>query len=91
MLSCEQAYHHILAAKNEETAAEDAERIVDLPYLDGCILGVYDLSGSIEKTGDVLCEENMELVKKTIKAGKSIGISTASTDPDTISYTTTSE
>lgn len=68
-----------------KSAAEDAERIASIPYLDGCILGMHDLSGSIGRLGDIFCEENVMLAQKAIKAftaaGKTVGISTYSTDP----------
>lgn len=71
-----------------ESAANDVENIAALPYLDGCVLGMYDLSGSIGKPGDVFCEENLSLAKKSIKAfkeaGKTVGISTFSTEPKTL-------
>ena len=68
----------------QKSAAEDAEEIAAIPYLDGCILGMHDLSGSINRLGDIFCEENLELANKTIKAfqkaGKTVGVSTFSTD-----------
>lgn len=72
----------------QESAALDAERIAALPYLDGCILGMHDLSGSIGKLGDVFCEENIALAKQAIDAfkrrGKTVGVSTCATDPETL-------
>lgn len=71
-----------------KSAAEDAEAIAALPYLDGGILGMHDLSGSIGKLGDVFCEENLELAKKTIAAfhaqGKPVGVATFATDEETL-------
>lgn len=71
-----------------ESAAKDAEAIADIPYLDGCILGMHDLSGSIGKLGDVFCEENLRLANHTIeafkKAGKTVGVSTYATDEATL-------
>ena len=71
-----------------KSAAEDAERIAAIPYLDGCVLGMHDLSGSINKLGDIFCEENLELAEKAVKAfkdaGKTVGISTFATDRETL-------
>lgn len=71
-----------------KSAAEDAERIANLSYLDGCILGMHDLSGSIGRLGDIFCEENLYLAKKAIsafkKAGKTVGVSTFATDEETL-------
>ncbi len=71
-----------------ESAAEDAERIAALPHLDGCILGMHDLSGSIGRLGDIFCEKNLSLANKTIAAfraaGRSIGVSTFATDRETL-------
>lgn len=67
-----------------KSAALDAERIASIPYLDGCILGMHDLSGSIGRLGDIFCEENLALADKAIKAfkaaGKTVGVSTFSTN-----------
>jgi len=71
-----------------KTAAEDAEAIAAIPYLDGCILGMHDLSGSIGRLGDVFCEENVELAEMAIKAfikhGKTVGVATYATDKETL-------
>ena len=69
-----------------ESAAEDAQAIAALPYLDGCILGMHDLSGSIGRLGDVFCERNLELANQTIAAfkGKTVGVSTYATDAQTL-------
>lgn len=71
------------------SAAEDAARIASLPYLDGCILGMHDLSGSIGKLGDIFCEENLKLANMAIaafqKEKKSVGVSTFATDDATLS------
>lgn len=71
-----------------KSAALDAERIAQIPYLDGCILGMNDLSGSINRLGDIFCEDNLQLAETTIKAfkavGKTVGVSTGATDSDTL-------
>lgn len=72
-----------------KSAAEQAEEIAKIPYLDGCILGMHDLSGSINKLGDVFCEENLALANKAISAfrkeGKTVGVATFATDHETLS------
>lgn len=71
-----------------ESAAMDAEAIANIPYLDGCILGMHDLSGSIGRLGDIFCEKNLALANRTIeafkKAGKTVGVSTYATDEETL-------
>ena len=72
----------------QKSAADDAENIANIPYLDGCVLVMHDLSGSIGKLGDVFCDENIKLAKKSIdafkKAGKTVGVSTFATDSVTL-------
>ena len=71
-----------------KSAAEDAEAIAALPYLDGCILGMHDLSGSINRLGEVFCEENMRLATNSIKAfenaNKTVGVATFAIDAKTM-------
>ena len=71
-----------------ESAARDAEAIANIPYLDGCILGMHDLSGSIGRLGDIFCEENLALANMAIKAfkdaGKTVGVATFATDEATL-------
>ena len=71
-----------------ESAARDAENIAALEHLDGCILGMHDLSGSINRLGEVFSEENVALAKMAIdaftKANKSIGVSTYAIDEETL-------
>ncbi len=72
----------------QESAAEEAEKIASLPYLDGCVLGMHDLSGSIGRLGDIFCEKNLSLANHTIQvfraAGKAVGVSTFATDKETL-------
>ena len=72
----------------QESAVRDVERIATIPYLDGCILGMHDLSGSIGRLGDVFCRENLDLAKRAIEAfrsvGKTVGVSTCAIDSDTL-------
>lgn len=73
----------------QKSAALEADKIARIPYLDGCILGMHDLSGSIQKLGNIFCEENLELAKIAINAfrkeKKVVGISTSATDKETLS------
>jgi len=70
------------------SAAEDAARIAALDHLDGCVLGMHDLSGSIGDLGNIFCEANVALAQKAIAAfrarGKTVGISTFATDEATL-------
>lgn len=67
-----------------KSAVDDIENIAKIPYLDGCIFGLFDLSGSIGKPGDIYCKENLEMIKRTVDVlkahNKTIGISTGSKD-----------
>lgn len=71
-----------------ESAAKEAKEIAALPYLDGCVLGMHDLSGSIGRLGDIFCEKNLELANGAIEAfqdaGKTVGVSTFATDSETL-------
>lgn len=71
-----------------ESAALDAENIAKNPFIDGCVMGFHDLSGSIGKLGDIFCEENLALATKAINAfkeeGKTVSISTYATDTETL-------
>lgn len=68
---------------------EDLEKIVDNPYIDGFILGLADLSGSINEIGEFFGENNLALAKKAIetcrKHGKIVGSATLATDEKTLS------
>ena len=72
----------------QKSAALDAENIAAIPHLDGCVLGMHDLSGSISRLGDVFCEENLSLAKKAADAflneNKIVGLSTYATDEKTL-------
>jgi len=71
-------------------AVDDIENIAKIPYLDGIIFGPFDLSGSINKLGDVFGEENTKLIKRTIEVvkqyGKTIGVSMGPSDVDTLKH-----
>lgn len=69
-------------------AVREIEKIAEYPYLDGCIFGLCDLSGSVNRLGDVGCDEVMNMVKDCIgvlkKNHKYAGISTGATDVETL-------
>ncbi len=71
-----------------ESAALDAENIAAIPYLDGCVLGMFDLSGSINDPGNIFSEENLRLANRSIRAfrdaGKTVGVSTFDTQASTV-------
>jgi 2-dehydro-3-deoxyglucarate aldolase/4-hydroxy-2-oxoheptanedioate aldolase len=63
----------------EHAAAVAAmEKMAEIPYLDGFIIGPCDLSGSVGKLNDLYCPENTALIDAAIakskKAGKPIGV-----------------
>ena len=72
----------------QESAARDAQNIAALEHLDGCILGMHDLSGSIHKLGEIFSKENTALAEMAINAftaaNKSVGISTYAIDEETL-------
>ena len=67
---------------------DELELIVDNPYIDGFILGLADLSGSINEIGDFFGENNLTLAKKAIdiarKHNKIVGTATLATDEKTL-------
>lgn len=67
-----------------KAAALEAEEIAAIPYLDGCVLGLYDLSGSVGDPGNIWGEETMSLARHAIRAfrnaGKTVGISSFADD-----------
>ena len=71
-----------------KSAAEDAERIAALPHLDGCVLGMHDLSGSLGDLGNIFSSANLALANRAIEAfraqGKTVGVSTFATDEGTL-------
>lgn len=64
------------------------EEIAENPFIDGFILGLADLSGSINEIGDFFGENNLALAKKAIeiatKHGKIVGSATLATDEATL-------
>lgn len=63
---------------------KDIEKVASYPYLDGCVFGLCDFSGSVGKLCDIYDDAVMEPVKYCIevltKHGKYAGISTGATD-----------
>ena len=71
-------------------AVDNIEEIVQVPNLDGIILGPCDLSGSIGRLGDIYCEENLRLLDRAISVATAanipVGISLDSNDPDELRF-----
>ena len=71
-----------------KTFVDELEEIVTNPYIDGFILGLADLSGSINEIGDFFSENNLALAKKAIeiatKHNKIVGSATLATDEKTL-------
>ena len=67
---------------------DEIEQIADNPYIDGFILGLADLSGSINEVGDFFGKNNLDLAKKAIeiatKHNKIVGSATLATDEKTL-------
>jgi len=72
-----------------KTFVDEMEEIASNPYIDGFILGLADLSGSINEIGDFFGENNLSLAKKAIeiatKHNKIVGSATLATDEETLS------
>ncbi len=72
-----------------KTFVEEMEQIADNPFIDGFILGLADLSGSINEIGDFFGENNLNLAKRAIeiahKHKKIIGTATLANDEKTVS------
>lgn len=71
-----------------KTFVDELEEIASNPYVDGFILGLADLSGSINEIGDFFGENNLALAKKAIeiatKHNKIVGSATLATDEKTL-------
>lgn len=52
---------------------DDLEKIVDIPYIDGFIIGPNDLSGSLGEFLNIFGKKTMERIKQTISILKSHG------------------
>ena len=71
-----------------ESAAREIEKIVTIPHLDGVILGMHDLSGSIGRLGDVFSKENLKLAQHTVDVCRAnnitVGTATFAIDKETL-------
>ena len=71
-----------------KTFVDDLEKIADNPYIDGFILGLADLSGSINEIGEFFGENNLALAKRAIeiatKHNKIVGSATLAYDEKTL-------
>ncbi len=68
------------------TAVKNLPEMIKNPYIDGYIFGPFDMSGTIGRLSDVYCDENMSLIKESVKLlkenGKYIGMAMTSTDAE---------
>lgn len=66
------------------------DEILCNPYIDGVIIGACDLSGSIGILNQVFDERNLKLIDEAVQTAERhqvpIGISTGSTDPETLKF-----
>ncbi|MCI8852982.1 MAG: aldolase [Lachnospiraceae bacterium] len=71
-------------------AVENLRDMAKNPYVDCFIFGPCDLSGSIGELNQVFQEHTSSLIDEAVsilkEAGKSIGISTGSSDPEVLTY-----
>ena len=71
-------------------AVKNLPEIVKNPYVDGCFFGPCDLSGSVGELNRVFEESTQTLIREAISilrgAGKPIGVSTGSTDPEVTGF-----
>ena len=78
------------ADTDREQGVRNLDEILCNPYIDGVIIGACDLSGSIGILNQVFDERNLKLIDEAVQtAGRHqvpIGISTGSTDPETLKF-----
>jgi 2-dehydro-3-deoxyglucarate aldolase/4-hydroxy-2-oxoheptanedioate aldolase len=55
------------------TAVKNLPEIIKNPYIDGYIFGPFDMSGTIGRLSNVYCDENMSLIKESVKLLKENG------------------
>ena len=71
-------------------AVKDLDRILEIPYLDGIIVGPCDLSGSIGRLNDVYHPEVMALIDETVKKCKEhnipIGVAVGTDTPEQLKF-----
>ncbi len=69
-------------------AVDNLEEMVRNPWIDCFIFGPCDLSGSIGQLNDVFGKDTQALIKRAVdilhRAGKSVGVSTGSDDPEVL-------
>ncbi len=72
----------------QKEAVDNLDEILEVPYVDGFVVGPMDMSGSIGKLGEMFCPENIEqmstAVAKIKAKGKAVGTSTGSMDVETL-------
>lgn len=71
-------------------AVKNLPQIIRNPWIDGYIFGPCDLSASIGEITNVFGKNNINLIKEAVailqEAGKSIGVSTGSADPEVTAF-----
>lgn len=72
------------------TAVNNLPEIVKNPYIDGFFFGPCDLSGSLGELNNVFGEKTQREIRRAISiikdAGKPVGVSTGSTDPEVTGF-----
>ena len=67
---------------------ECLDELCENPFIDGFIIGPFDLSGSVGELENVFGDKTQDVIKKSVeivsKHGKSIGLSTGATDEESI-------
>lgn len=73
-----------------KTAVKNLPEMVKNPWIDCFFWGPCDLSGSIGQLNHVFEKDTQDLIKEGVKiikdAGKSVGVSTGSNDPEVIAF-----
>jgi len=71
-------------------AVRDLDQILEIPYLDGIIVGPCDLSGSINRLNDIYHPEVIALIDETVKKckehNKPIGIAVGADTPEQLRF-----
>lgn len=69
---------------------EDLDKIMQNPYIDGYIIGPFDLSGSMNRLCDVFSDEVSGMIQSVVdklhKAGKYVGLSTGDNSETTLKH-----
>lgn len=73
-----------------ETAVKNLKEMVKNPYIDCFVFGPCDLSGSVGELNRVFEKRTSDLIDEAVAilkdAGKSVGVSTGSDDPEVLQY-----